>query len=150
VHLLNNVSNSVGSVLKPAGLEASKDILSTGYLKDPTDPTWNDDAGKKEWLAFMDKYFPDGDKTSSFTVYGYSVAMTLAQVLRQCGDDLTRESVMKQAANLKDLQLPMALPGIKINTSEKDFFPFEQMQMQKFTGERWELFGPIMSGEVGS
>ena len=83
VHLLNNVSNSVGSVLKPAGLEASKDVLSTGYLKDPTDPTWNDDAGKKEWLAFMDKYFPDGDKTSSFTVYGYTVAQTLQQVLKQ-------------------------------------------------------------------
>ncbi len=150
VHLLNNVSNSVGSVLKPAGLEASNGILSTGYLKDPTDPTWDNDPAKKEWLAFMDKYLPDGDKTSSFTVYGYSVAQTLAQVLKQCGDDLTRENVMKQAANLKELQLPMALPGIKINTSEKDFFPFEQMQMQKFNGERWELFGPIMSGEVGS
>jgi len=148
VHLLNNVSNSVGSVLKPAGLEASKGILSTGYLKDPTDPTWNDDAGKKEWLAFMDKYYPDGDKTSSFTAYGYSVAQTLAMVLKQCGDDLTRENVMKQAANLKNVQLPMALPGVLLNTSEKDFFPFEQMQMQKFNGERWELFGPIMNGEV--
>jgi branched-chain amino acid transport system substrate-binding protein len=149
VHLLNNVSNSVGSVLKPAGLEASKGILSTGYLKDPTDPTWDNDAGKKDWLAFMDKYFPDGDKTSSFTAYGYSVAQTLALVLRQCGDDLTRENVMKQAASLKKVQLPMALPGITLNTSEKDFFPYEQMQMQRFTGERWELFGPVMSGEVG-
>jgi branched-chain amino acid transport system substrate-binding protein len=148
VHLLNNVSNSVGSVLKPAGLEASKGILSTGYLKDPTDPTWDNDPGKKEWLAFMDKYFPDGDKTSSFTAYGYSVAQTLAMVLKQCGDDLTRENVMKQAANLKNVQLPMALPGVLLNTSEKDFFPFEQMQMQKFNGERWELFGPIMNGEV--
>ncbi len=148
VHLLNNVSNSVGSVLKPAGFEASKDVLSTGYLKDPTDPTWNDDAGKKEWLAFMDKYFPDGDKTSSFTAYGYSVAQTMAQVLKQCGDDLTRENVMKEAANLKDIQLPMALPGIKLNTSEKDYYPIEQMQMQKFNGERWELFGPVLSGEM--
>jgi branched-chain amino acid transport system substrate-binding protein len=148
VHLLNNVSNSVGSVLKPAGLEAAKGILSTGYLKDPTDPTWDNDAGKKEWLAFMDKYYPDGDKTSSFTAYGYSVAQTLAMVLKQCGDDLTRENVMKQAANLKNVQLPMALPGVLLNTSEKDFFPFEQMQMQKFNGERWELFGPIMNGEV--
>jgi branched-chain amino acid transport system substrate-binding protein len=150
VHLLNNVSNSVGSVLKPAGFDASKGILSTGYLKDPTDPTWDNDAGKKEWLAFMDKYFPDGDKTSSFTVYGYSVAQTLAQVLKQCGDDLTRENVMKQAANLKSLEQPMLLPGIRINTSDKDFFPIKQMQMQKFNGERWELFGPVMSGEVGS
>jgi branched-chain amino acid transport system substrate-binding protein len=148
VHLLNNVSNSVGSVLKPAGLEASKGILSTGYLKDPTDPTWNNDPGKKEWLAFMDKYYPDGDKTSSFTAYGYSVAQTLVMVLKQCGDDLTRENVMKQAASLKNVQLPMALPGVVLNTSEKDFFPFEQMQMQKFNGERWELFGPVMSGEV--
>ena len=150
VHLLNNVSNSVGSVLKPAGLEASKDVLSTGYLKDPTDPTWNDDAGKKEWLAFMDKYFPDGDKTSSFTVYGYTVAQTLHQVLKQSGDDLTRANVMKQAASLKGLKLPMLLPGIEINTSASDFYPIKQMQMQKFTGERWELFGPVISGGEGS
>ncbi len=150
VHLLNNVSNSVGSVLKPAGLEASKGILSTQYLKDPTDSTWDNDAGKKEWAAFMDKYYPDGDKTSTFTVYGYLVAQTLVQVLKQCGDDLTRESVMKHAANLKGLELPMLLPGIKINTSDKDFAPIKQMQMEKFNGERWELFGPVMSGEVGS
>jgi len=150
VHLLNNVSNSVGSVLKPAGLEASKGILSTQYLKDPTDPSWDNDAGKKEWVAFMDKYYPDGDKTSTFTVYGYLVAQTLVQTLKQCGDNLTRENVMKQAASLKNLELPMLLPGVKINTSDKDFYPIEQMQMEKFNGERWELFGPVMSGEVGS
>ncbi|MCZ7660621.1 MAG: ABC transporter substrate-binding protein [Xanthobacteraceae bacterium] len=150
VHLLNNVSNSVGSVLKPAGFEAAKGILSTGYIKDATDPTWKDDAGLKEWAAFMDKYFPEGDKTSSFTVYGYTVAQTLVQVLKQCGDDLTRANVMKQAASLKDFAPPMLLPGIKINTSSTDFYPIEQMQMQRFTGERWELFGPIISGEVGS
>jgi len=150
LHLLNNVSQSVGSVLKPAGLEASKDILSTGYLKDPTDSTWDNDAGKKEWAAFMDKYYPDGDKTSSFTVYGYTVAQTLHQVLKQAGDTLTRENVMKQAASLKDLELPMLLPGIKINTSASDFYPIEQMQMQKFNGERWELFGPVLSGGAAS
>jgi len=150
VHLLNNVSNSVGSVLKPAGLEASKGILSTQYLKDPTDPSWDNDAGKKEWVAFMDKYYPDGDKTSTFTVYGYLVAQTLVQTLKQCGDNLTRENVMKHAANLKGLELPMLLPGIKINTSDKDFAPIKQMQMEKFNGERWELFGPVMTGEVGS
>jgi branched-chain amino acid transport system substrate-binding protein len=150
VHLLNNVSNSVGSVIKPAGLEASKGLLSTGYLKDPTDPTWDNDAGKKEWLAFMDKYFPEGDKTSSFTAYGYSVAQTLVEVLKRCGDDLTRANVMKQAASLKNVTQPMLLPGITINTSATDFYPIEQMQMQKFNGERWELFGPIMSGDVGS
>ena len=148
LHLLNNVSNSVGSVLKPAGFEASKDIVSTQYLKDPTDPTWDNDPGKKEWIAFMDKYFPDGDKTSSFTVYGYTVAQTLVHVLKQCGDNLTRENVMKQAASLKDVTHPMLLPGVKINTSDKDFYPIEQMQLEKFNGERWELFGPVMSGEV--
>jgi branched-chain amino acid transport system substrate-binding protein len=148
IHLLNNVSNSVGSVLKPAGLEAAKGILSTAYLKDPTDATWDKDPGKKDWLAFMDKYFPDGDKTSSFTAYGYSVAQTVEMVLKQCGDDLTRENVMKQAASLKNVQLPMALPGVVLNTSPTDYFPFEQMQMQKFNGERWELFGPIMSGDA--
>ncbi|HEX2216110.1 MAG TPA: ABC transporter substrate-binding protein [Xanthobacteraceae bacterium] len=150
VHLLNNVSTSVGGVLKPAGLDNAKGVLSTGYTKDPTDPTWQDDAGYKEWLAFMDKYFPEGDKTSSFTVYGYSVAQSLVQVLKQCGDDLTRANVMKQAANLKDVQLPMLLPGIMLNTSASDFYPIEQMQMMRFNGERWERFGPVISGEIGS
>jgi branched-chain amino acid transport system substrate-binding protein len=146
LHLLNNVSQSIGGVLKPAGLENAKGILSTYYLKDPNDPTFQKDAGYKEWLAFMDKYFPDGDKSSSFTVYGYSVAQTLVQVLKQCGDDLTRANVMKQAASLKDFEVGMLLPGIKINTSATDFYPIQQMQMLRFTGERWELIGPVMSG----
>ena len=150
VHLLNNVSNSVGSVLKPAGLAASKGILSTGYIKDYTDPTWKDDAAMKEWVAFMDKYFPDGDKTSTFTVYGYAVAQSLVQVLKQAGNELTRENVMKQAANLKNHEIGVLLPGIKLNSGPSDFYPIEQMQMQRFTGDRWELFGPIMSGEIGS
>jgi branched-chain amino acid transport system substrate-binding protein len=150
LHLLNNVSQSIGGVLKPAGLENSKGILSTYYLKDPNDPTFQKDSGYKDWLAFMDKYFPDGDKSSSFTVYGYTVAQTLVQVLKQCGDNLTRENVMKQAASLKDLEFGMLLPGIKINTSATDFYPIEQMQMQRFTGERWELIGPVMSGNDGS
>ena len=150
VHLLNNVSNSLGSVLKPAGLDNSKGILTTVYLKDPTDPTWKDDPAYREWLAFMDKYYPDGDKTSTFTVYGYLVAQTLVATLKQCGDDLTRENVMKQAANLKDLQLDMLLPGIAINTSPDDFAPIKQMQMEKFNGERWELFGPVLSGAGGA
>jgi branched-chain amino acid transport system substrate-binding protein len=149
IHLLNNVSQSVGSVLKPAGLENAKGIFSTYYLKDATDPAWKDDPGYKDWVAFMDKYFPDGDKTSSFTVYGYTVGQTLVQVLKQCGDNLTRENVMKQAANLKDLQLPLLLPGIKINTSPTDFFPIEQMQIQRFTGERWEAVGPVLDGALG-
>ena len=150
MHLLNNVSVSVGSVMKPAGFAASQGILSTGYLKDPTDVTWKDDAAMKEWTAFMDKYYPDGDKTSNFTVYGYAVAKTLEQALKQCGDNLTRENVMKQAASLKNLEIGVLLPGIKINTSPTDFAPIKQMQMMRFKGESWEFFGPIMTGEVGS
>ncbi|HEX5780083.1 MAG TPA: ABC transporter substrate-binding protein, partial [Xanthobacteraceae bacterium] len=149
MHLLNNVSASVGSVLKPAGFDNSKGILTTAYIKDPTDPQWKDDAGKKDWLAFMDKYHPEGDKTSSFTVYGYTVAQTLVQVLKQSGDNLTRENVMKQSASLKNFELPMLLPGVKINTSATDFFPIEQMQMSVFDGESYTLFGPVISGEVG-
>jgi branched-chain amino acid transport system substrate-binding protein len=147
IHILNNTSISVGGVLKPAGLENAKGILSTTSLKDATDPIWKNDPGLVQWSAFMDQYFPDGDRTSNFTVYGYSVAQTLAQVLRQCGDDLTRENVMRQAANLHNLELPMLLPGIKINTGSSDYFPIEQMQMQRFGGASWELFGPVSSGE---
>jgi branched-chain amino acid transport system substrate-binding protein len=150
LHLLNNVSNSVGSVLKPAGMENAKDVVSTAYYKDPTDPTWKDDAGFKHWGEFMAKYFPEGDKSSSFTVYGYSVAQTLVQVLKQCGDNLTRENVMKQAANLKDFEPEMLLPGIKVNTSPTDFYPIEQMQLMRFNGERWELFGPVLNGGTSS
>jgi branched-chain amino acid transport system substrate-binding protein len=148
LHILNSVSNSVGGVMQPAGFENSKGIISTFYLKDPTDPTWKDDKGHKDWVAFMDKYYPDGDKTSVFTVYGYTIPQTLVQVLKQCGDNLTRENVMKEAATLHELELPMLLPGIKINTSPTDFFPVKQMQMGRFNGERWDLFGPIITGEV--
>ncbi|MEJ8572314.1 ABC transporter substrate-binding protein [Microbaculum marinum] len=150
VQIVNNVSQSVGSVLKPAGLDNSTGVLSTAYTKDPTDPQWADDAAYKEWEAFMDEYYPDGDKTSSFTVYGYTVAQTLMKVLEQAGDELTRENIMRQAANLKDVELGMLLPGIVINTSETDFFPIEQMQMMKFNGERWEMFGDVIDGAVGS
>jgi branched-chain amino acid transport system substrate-binding protein len=150
VHILNQVSASVGSVLKPAGFENSKGILSTAYLKDATDAQWKDDPGLKDFFAFMDKYFPDGDKTNLFTAYGYSVAQTMVQVLKQCGDNLTRENVMKQAASLKNLELGLLLPGIKINTSPTDFHPIKQNQMVKFNGERLEYFGPIMTGDTGS
>ena len=149
LHLLNNVSNSVGGVLKPAGFEISKGILSTNYVKDATDPTWKDDPGYKEWLAFMDKYYPDGDKTNSFVVEGYVAARALVQVLQQCGDDLTREQIMNQAANLHALALPMLLPGITINTSPTDFAPIKQLQMMRFTGERWERFGAVIDGALG-
>jgi branched-chain amino acid transport system substrate-binding protein len=118
---LASVSNSVGSVLKPAGLNNSKGVLSSSYIKDPTDPAWKADPAIKEWSAFMDKYFPDGDKSSSFSTYGYAVAQTLVQMLKQCGDELTRDNVMKQAANLKDVDIGLLLPGIKINTSPADY-----------------------------
>jgi branched-chain amino acid transport system substrate-binding protein len=146
---LANVSTSVAAVLKPASLEFSKDIISTAYLKDPTDPAWKDDAGVKTWRAFMDQYYPDGDKTNSNNVYGYAAAQTMVQVLKQCGDNLTRENVMKQAANLKNFSTEMMLPGIKINTGPNDFFPIEQMQLMRFDGEAWRLFGDVITGEVG-
>ena len=149
VHLLNRISNSVGAVLKPAGFENATGILSAAYYKDPTDPAWKDDPALKDWLAFMDKYYPDGDKTSVYAVTGYLSPRAVVQVLRQCGDNLSRENVMKQAANLKDLELDMLLPGIRINTSPNDFALIKQMQMMRFNGKSWELFGPIMSGEVG-
>jgi len=148
VEMLASVSNSVGAVLKPAGFENAKGILSAGYLKDPTDPRWKDDPAVKNWEAFMLKYYPDGDRTSAFPVYGYVVSQTLVQVLKQCGDELTRENIMRQAANLRDLELDMLLPGIKINTSPTDYYPIEQMQMTRFNGEYTELFGAMMSGAI--
>jgi len=149
LHILNNVSNSVGAVLRPAGAENAKGVISSGYLKDATDPLWKDDAGMKVWAGFMDKWFPDGDRSSSFTVYGYASAQTLVQVLKACGDDLSRENVMRQAASLKNVALDVAIPGILMNTSATDYFPIEQMQLMRFDGERWNLFGPVLSGELG-
>jgi branched-chain amino acid transport system substrate-binding protein len=149
VHLLSSVSASVGAVLKPAGFDNAKGVLTAMYLKDPTDPSWKDDVAYKEWSAFMDKYHLDGDKTSIGTVYGYLAAQALVAVLKQCGDNLTRENVMKQAASLNDLELGMLLPGIKLNTGPNDFAPIKQMQMERFNGETFELFGPVITGAVG-
>jgi branched-chain amino acid transport system substrate-binding protein len=146
VHILTNVSNSVGSVLKPAGLENSQGILSAAYLKDPKDPKWKNDPAMNEWRAFMTKYYPEGDQDDVSTTFGYGVAKGLEQVLKQCKDDLTRENVMKQAANL-NFEIGVYLPGTKIKTSPTDFAPLEQLQMEQFKGESWELFGPLMSGE---
>jgi branched-chain amino acid transport system substrate-binding protein len=148
LHLLNIVSSSVGSTLKPAGLEISKGIISTNFGKDPTDLQWKEDPAFKEWVAFMDKYYPEGDQTTNLTVAGYSLAQTLVEVLKRCGDDLTRENVMRQAANLHDLRIGMLLPGITINTSPTDFAPIKQMQMERFNGQTWELFGPIVNGAL--
>jgi ABC-type branched-subunit amino acid transport system substrate-binding protein len=144
LHILTSVSSSVSGVLKPAGLENAKDVVSAFYLKDPTDPQWQDDPGYKEWAAFMDRYFPEGDKASSLTVFGYAVAQTMVQVLKQCGDDLSRANIMKQAASLNNVTLPMLLPGVAINTSATDFFPIQQMRLARFDGDHWELFGPIL------
>jgi branched-chain amino acid transport system substrate-binding protein len=149
VHLLIRPSNSIGSVLKPTGLQNANGILSSGFIKDPTDPSWNDDDGVKAWSSFMDQHFPEGDRNNGYTVLGYSVAQTFVQVLRQCGDDLTRENLMRQAANLKSVELGMLLPGITVNTSPEDYYPIKQMQMMRFNGARWERFGTIIGGGIG-
>ncbi|WP_448045712.1 ABC transporter substrate-binding protein [Bradyrhizobium liaoningense] len=148
-HFLNNVSASVGSVIKPAGFENAQGIISAAYLKDTTDAQWANDAGMKAFLDFMAKYFPEGDKTDGGTIVGYGVAQTLVQVLKNCGDDLTRANVMKQAASLKDFRTEALLPGIKINTSATDFAPISSLQLQRFKGERWELFGDVINAEAG-
>jgi len=144
LHFLNNVSASVGSVLVPAGLEKSVGLISTQYIKDPTDPQWANDAAVKGWYDFMTKYYPDGNLKDASNIYGYTVAATLAQVLKQCGDNLTRENVMKQAASLKDFRVDTLLPGIKINTSATDFAPIESVQLIKFDGKEWVRFGDVM------
>ena len=149
LHLLNNVAASVGSVIKPAGYENSQDIISAAYLKDVSDPQWDNDPGMKGFLDFLAKDFPEGNKLDGSVIVGYGFAQTLVQVLKQCGDDLTRANIMKQAANLKDFRTEVLLPGIKINTSPTDFAPISQLQLMKFKGERWELFGDIISGDVG-
>jgi branched-chain amino acid transport system substrate-binding protein len=144
VHILDINATSVGAVMQPAGLEASKGVISVNYGKDPSDPTWKDDAGLKKYFDFMAKYYPDGDKNSSFNTYGFSTAQLMVYVLKQCGDDLTRENVLKQASSLKNVQLDLALPGILANTTPTDYRVNRQLQMMKFNGERWELFGPII------
>jgi branched-chain amino acid transport system substrate-binding protein len=148
LHILSSVGNSVGATLKPAGLENAKDIVSDFYIKDPTDPQWKNDPGYQQWIAFMEKYYPEGDRTDAGNVVGPSFCQTLVQVLKQCDDNLTRENIMKEAANLHDFTVPMLLPGIKINTSPTDFAPIKQIQMARFDGERWQLFGPVLSGEL--
>jgi ABC-type branched-subunit amino acid transport system substrate-binding protein len=149
LHFLNNVSASLGSVIKPAGFENAQGIVSAAYLKDPSDPQWDNDPGMKQFLDFLAKNYPDGNKLDGSVIVGYGVAQTLVQVLKQCGDDLTRENIMKQAASLKDFRTEVLLPGIKINTSPSHFAPISQLQLMQFKGERWVLFGDVISGEVG-
>ena len=146
LHVLTFVSTSVGGTLKPAGLDRSVGIVSVGILKDPTDPKWDGDAGMKEWRAWMDKYYPEGDRSDGANIYGYLIAQTLMQVLRQCGNNLSRENIMHEAANLHDLELPLLLPGIRISTSPTDYRPVKQMQPVRFNGRNWDLFGDLLAG----
>jgi len=150
LHFLNNVSSSIGSVIKPAGFENSQGILSAAYAKDGADPQWNDDPGMKKFFEFLAKYYPDANKLDGSVVYGYGAAQTMVQVLKQCGDDLTRANVMKQAASLKGFAPDTLLPGVTINTSATDFAPIKQLQMMRFKGEKWELFGDIISDELSN
>jgi branched-chain amino acid transport system substrate-binding protein len=149
VHILSGIGNSVAGTLKPAGFENAKGLVTDFFLKDPTDPQWHDDAGYKWWLAFMDKWYPAGDKNDGLNVFGPTAAATIVHVLKACGDELTRANVMKQAASLHELSLPMLLPGITISTSPTDFAPIKQIQMARFDGQRWQLFGPVMTGKLG-
>jgi len=141
LQILVNISASVGAVLTPAGLDKSTGLITGVYFKDAIDPQWSSDPAMKEWLAFMKKYYPEGSIIDSLNIYGYMTAQTLVQVLKQCGDDLTRENVMRQAANLKDLQLPLLLPGVKLSTSPDDFTPIKAMRLARFDGKTWVAFG---------
>ncbi|MBR0957931.1 ABC transporter substrate-binding protein [Bradyrhizobium japonicum] len=149
LHFLNNVSASIGSVIKPAGFENAQDIISSQYFMDPTDAQWKDDKAMIGWNEFLDKYYPEANRADASVMYGYVVAQGLAHVLKSCGDNLTRENVMKQAANIKDYEPAGLLPGIKVNTSATDFAPLSQLQLIRFKGEHWERFGEVLSGDVG-
>ena len=144
LQFVNNVSAQVQSVLIPAGLEKSTGLLTALYIKDHNDPQWADSKDIKDYFAFMKKYYPEGDSKEYNNAYGYMQASMLMQALKQCGNDLTRENVMRQAANLKNVELPLLLPGIKVNTSPTDFYPIEQLMMAKFDGKIWKNFGDLL------
>ena len=148
MYFQSNVGASVGSVLQPAGFQNAQGILSAAYAKDGADPQWDNNEDMKKFYAFLAKYAPEANKADGSVVFGYGQAQTLVQVLKQCGDDLTRENVMKQAASLKQFAPDTLLPGITISTGPTDFYPIEQLQMIKFKGEKWEPFGPIISGDI--
>jgi len=143
-HFLNNVSSSLATVLKPAGLEASKALITALYMKEITDPQWKNDKGFQDWVAWMKKYYPEGALDDQANAFGYTVAQAMTQVLKQCGTDFSRENILKQAENLKNVEFPLLLPGIKVNTSATDHAPIEQEQLAKFDGERWVLFGEML------
>ncbi len=146
LHFLSNVSASVGGVMRPAGMENGIGIVSSAYAKDPTDPSWDNDPGMGKWRAFMKQHFPEGDMTDGGYVFGYGVSLTMLQVLKQCGTDLSRENIMRQATNIKDLEIPVLLPGIKVNTSPTNYRPIRQLQLMKWTGKTWQRFGEVIEG----
>jgi len=148
VHILNNVSASTGAVIKPAGFENAQDAITATYVKDPTDPLWKNDPAIKEWEAFVDKYMTGADKTNSLILYAYAAAQVMEQIVRQAGDNLTRENIMRQAENLKDVKIGALMPGILLNTGPKDHFPIEQMQLMRFKGDKWEMFGSLLEGRI--
>ena len=147
LHIVPNASSSLGSVIRPAGFENAQDVVSATFAKDPTDPQWKVDEGMKKFHAYVEKYIPEGKAMESTVLSGYSIAQTMVAALQQCGDDLTHENLMKQAANLKGLQLDGLLPGVTVNTSANDFSPIDQFQMMSFKGERWQRFGEVIKGE---
>ncbi|HEX7923628.1 MAG TPA: ABC transporter substrate-binding protein [Bradyrhizobium sp.] len=149
LHFLNNVSGSIGSVIKPAGFENAQDIISSQYFKDPTDPQWKTDKAMIAWNEFLDKYYPEANRADASVMYAYIVSQGLVHVLKACGDNLTRENVMKQAASIRDYEPGGLLPGVKVNTSATDFAPLSQLQLIRFKGQTWERFGEILSGDVG-
>jgi branched-chain amino acid transport system substrate-binding protein len=149
VHFLNSVSSSITATIKPAGFGNAQGIITAEYLKDPTDPQWKDDPEIKTWNAFLDKYYPEANRADAFVIYGYAVAQSMVQVLKRCGDDLTRANVMQQAASMHDAVVAGLLPGVKINTSPTDFAPISQLQLAKLKGDTWERFGDIVSSDVG-
>jgi len=144
---LNNVSASVTSVMKPAGYENSQGIITAAYLKDPTDHQWDNDEEMKKWREYMTKYMPQANQGDANYIFAYAVATMMREILQKCGDDLTRENVMKQAANFQKVRIPLLLPGINVSTSPTDFYPIQAVQLQRFKGETWELFGDIMAAE---
>jgi hypothetical protein len=148
LYILNSVGSAVGAVLRPAGLEKSVGIISARYYKDPTDPQWRDDPAFQDWLAWMKRYNPDGDIADYYNVLAYNEAMTLVQVLKQCGDDLSRENIMRQAANIHGLALPMLLPGVTVNTSPTDYRPIKQLRLVRFDGQTWRAASELIDDEM--
>ena len=146
-HYLNNVSGSVAAVLKPAGFENSQGIITAAYLKDPTDKQWDNDDEMKTWRAYMNKWMPNANQADANYIFAYAVCTMMVETLKKCGDNLTRENVMKQAASFKNVRIPLLLPGINVSTSATDFYPIQAVQLQRFKGDTWELFGDVMHAE---